>query len=390
MARRARAGHGVYGVKLFDFSRPKGHHFVPEDEAAIDPDVKVLTHVPTLHSNKTVAVFVLDCRTHKTPWKKGSAAFGPDPEGDFLGERQWNWFESAIGRSRASINIVVNGLQVHGERFPDGNTAESWGKYPLAQQRLFDAMLQHGVEAPILVSGDVHMAQLSRKDCHSRETGNVRSLVELTTSGMTHSWGTTSFPTDDPSHKPTLKQRYQSFLSGTLMRFLHVLCPWTELMVSKPSSGDLFGSGGAEGAKTGTQFSLQKNFGELEFDWEDRTVTMRAFGEDNDSAPLLSAKWSMDQLSGRSPIPGSLLQSDDFERQREANSQLESEWVCVNHRGRVSVMEQILGHVATGLAFTLVPFPVLVPAYILILLIGRSFRRARPLSRSDPSRLRTI
>jgi hypothetical protein len=234
------------------------------------------------------------------------------------------------------------------------------------------------------------MAQLSRKDCHSRETGNVRSLVELTTSGMTHSWGTTSFPTDDPSHKPTLKQRYQSFLSGTLMRFLHVLCPWTELMVSKPSSGDLFGSGGAEGAKTGTQFSLQKNFGELEFDWEDRTVTMRAFGEDNDSAPLLSAKWSMDQLSGRSPIPGSSLQSDDFERQREANSLLESEWVCVNHRGRVSVMEQILGHVATGLAFTLVPFPVLVPAYILILLIGRSFRRARPLSRSDPSRLRTI
>jgi hypothetical protein len=102
MARRARAGHGVYGVKLFDFSRPKGHHLVPEDEAAIDPDVKVLAHVPTLHSNKTVAVCA---GLSNTPWKTASAAFGPDPEGDFLGERQWSWFERAIGRSRASINV---------------------------------------------------------------------------------------------------------------------------------------------------------------------------------------------------------------------------------------------------------------------------------------------
>jgi hypothetical protein len=27
--------------------------------------VKVLAHVPTLHSNKTIAVFVLDCRTRR-------------------------------------------------------------------------------------------------------------------------------------------------------------------------------------------------------------------------------------------------------------------------------------------------------------------------------------
>lgn len=392
MFQRAQAGHGVYGVKLFDFSLPEGNHLVPEDEAGIDPDVEIQPYVPTMYSNKTVAVFVLDVRTHKTPWKKGSAAFRPDYEGDFLGERQWNWFETAIRRSRASVNVVVNGLQVHGERFPNGNTAESWGKYPLAQQRLFDAILQEGVEAPILVSGDVHMAQLSRKDCHNQETDNVKSLVEMTTSGMTHSWGTlTSHPVDNPGHKPTLKQRYESFLAGNLMRFLHALCPWTELMVSQPSSGGLFESGGAEGAKTGTQFSLQKNFGELEFDWEERTVIMRALGEEKDATPLLSAKWSMDQLSGRSPIPGSSLQPDDFKSQREENSLLQTEWVCLNHGGRVSVMEQIAGHVATGFAFTtLVPFPVLVPGYILLLVIGKFFRRARSSTRSCSSRLREM
>jgi hypothetical protein len=128
---------------------------------------------------------------------------------------------------------------------------------------------------------------------------------------------------------------------------------------------------------------------EIGFDWEDRTVVMRALGEDKYAAPLLSAKWSMDQLSGRSPIPGSLLQSDDFERQREENPLPQSEWVCVNHGGRVSVMEQIAGHVATGCAFTtLVPFPVLVPGYILFLTIGRFCRRARTWTRSVSSRLR--
>ena len=379
----------MYGVKLFDFDRPRGHQLVPEDEAGIDPDVEVLPDAPFLHSNKTVAVFVLDCRSNKTPWKIGSDAFHPDYEGDFLGERQWNWFESAIRRSRASINVVVNGLQVHGDRFPDGNVHESWGNFPSAQQRLFETMLQAGVESPILVSGDVHMAQFSRKDCQNQRTAQVRSLIEMTTSGMTHSWGTISSPADDPGYKPTFQQLYESFLSATLMHFLHFLCPWTELMVSRPSSNGLYEGGGAEGAKTGTQYSLQKNFGELEFDWEERTVTMRAIGEDMNTAPLLSGKWRMDQLSGRQTISGSLLKIKDFELQRSNSSLLDGDWTCVNYGGRVSVMEQMLGHVAAGLVFTIAPIPVLAPAYFLLLALFRFFRRGRSRTRSCSSDFRS-
>ena len=381
MSRRARAGHGVYGVKLFDFDRPEGQHLVPDHEAGIDPDIELQPHSQGFSWNKTVAVFVLDCRTHKTPWKKGFAAYRPDYEGDFLGERQWNWFETAISRSKASVNVVVNGLQIHGDRFPDGNVAEAWGKYPRAQQRLFDAMLQDGVEAPILISGDVHMAQLSRKDCSSRSTGRVKSLVEMTTSGMTHSWGSLSSPpTDDPSSKPTIYQRYQSFLSGSMMQLLHLISPWTELMVSETASdGSLHESGGAEGATTGKQYSLEKNFGELEFNWNDRTVSMRALGENRDSPPLLSARWSMDQLSGRGLIPGSSLELDDFHRQQELDSLLDKEWVCANHRGVVTIAEHVFGHVAAGFVFTtLMPFPFLLPGYFVLIVLGRYLRRARP------------
>lgn len=181
MRQRAQAGHGVYGVKVFDFARPRGNQEVPDWEAGVDVDV-ALGPPSDLYSNQTVAIFVLDVRTEKTPWKKGSDRYRPDYEGDFLGERQWQWFEKSIRRSRAAVNVIVNGLQVHAHRFPDGNVAESWAQYPRAQQRLFDAVLQDSVESPILVSGDVHMAQLMRKDCARKgEHRARRSLVEMTT-----------------------------------------------------------------------------------------------------------------------------------------------------------------------------------------------------------------
>jgi alkaline phosphatase D len=192
--KRAEKGYGLYGVKMFDFSRPVGQELVSDDEAAIDPDTVSSRNISfRRYLPKTVAVFVLDCRTNKTPWKKTS----PDYEGDMLGERQWQWFEAAIKNSRAEVNVIVNGLQVHPDVRPsDPNIYERWGAFPTARQRLYDAILQEGVKAPLLVSGDVHMSQLMRKDCYKWDPASYRILpassrravIELTTSGMTHSW----------------------------------------------------------------------------------------------------------------------------------------------------------------------------------------------------------
>ena len=106
MSRRVQAGRGVYGVKLFDFARPEGFQEVPDEEAMIDPDLDGIMN-NTTYSHRSVAVFVLDVRSNKTPWKKGSEAYLTDYEGDFLGESQWQWFEKAIARSGAAVNVVV-------------------------------------------------------------------------------------------------------------------------------------------------------------------------------------------------------------------------------------------------------------------------------------------
>jgi hypothetical protein len=411
MSRRARAGHGVYGVKLFDFDRPYGSsgsdsYEVPEWAAGMDPDAADNPSAGYAFntSNKTVAVFVLDVRTHKTPWKTGTAAYRPDPEGDFLGERQWQWFESAIRNSPASVNVVVNGLQVHANRFPDGNVAEAWGKYPRAQQRLFDALLQEGVQAPVLISGDVHMTQLMRKDCQ-RTGGNgnpndstVRPLIEMTTSGMTHSWGTLTNPkVTEPDWQPTWKLRYESLVARNLLRMLHYICPWTDLMVSSPvlssdqepsNDGKLYESGGGDETLQGLQFSLEKNFGELEFDWEERTVAMRAFGEDPDASPLLMAKTSMDQLSGNTYMPGSSLTGEDFLRvNRTRHPTIQGEWICINHRGQDNILSHVAGHVIAGVTLTVIfPIPFLMPSILLFYLIRRVTRN-RTFSRSSPTKI---
>ncbi len=57
----------------------------------------------------------------------------------------------------------------------------------------------------------------------------------------------------------------------------------------------LYENGGGEGASTGLQYSLLQNFGEMEFDWLERTVTLRSLGKDEAKPPLLMAKFSMDQ-----------------------------------------------------------------------------------------------
>ena len=381
MARRASLGYGVYGVKLFDFARPEGHILVPDDEARIDPDV-VETFPPyphsPLYSNKTVAVFVLDVRTNKDPWLDGTKALQGDYVGDFLGERQWAWFEEAIQRSNAAVNVIVSGLQINANLNPYPHWAESWSSFPRAQQRLYDAVLQDGVSAPILVSGDVHMTQLMREDCrHVRDPTKRRPLVEMTTSGMTHSWATlTNAPRKDRQYKPTLYERTETLLRGYAMNLMHQVNPWTNLLSSDATLEPA--NGGLEGAKQGLQYSLAKNFGELEFDWDERTVTLRTMGEERWGPPLLAARVSMDQLSGKVPIPGSVVDDKDFQSKasRRHPTVANSDWVCIHHRGDVSMGRQMIGHVASAVGLiAVVSVPIVLPAIALGLLLTRTRRR---------------
>jgi len=119
-----------------------------------------------------IAFHLLDNRHNKSPYS--------DPDGDFLGEEQWAWFEKSLreAKDEAAVNVVLSGIQVY-RPWPRGG--EVWRRFPKAHQRLLKTLAESRVKGLILLSGDVHMAQLNGLQC-----GNTL-IPELTSSGLTHS-----------------------------------------------------------------------------------------------------------------------------------------------------------------------------------------------------------
>lgn len=382
MCDRAKQGLGMYGVRVMDFRRPKGQEMLTDKEAGLDPDVvSDLATAETMPlSDRSVAIFTLDVRSNRTPYtKKGLDSY--DYSGDFLGERQWQWFEEAIKRSSAAVNVVVQGMQVHADRV--GTTEmEFWSNFPASQHRLYQALLQENVQAPILISGDVHFAQLLRKDC--RRFGNTKQisehttpLLEITTSGMTHAWGAKEHLCARPGSL-FLCGMWHFKLAGKVAMFLgnylNGESTWTELIdLSKPGM-ELHNTG--EG-KQGLQFALDLNFGELEIDWEDQSVTARILGKNVGAAPLLSSKWSFKFLSGKAGDNSLLEEESPF---LEMYSDLKNhgvigmdkdrtEWICANYRGTPSPFSRVVGAVVPIVTFISLSFlPIWLPLTMFIVI----------------------
>eukprot|EP00585_Thalassiosira_rotula_P002453 CAMPEP_0196132890 /NCGR_PEP_ID=MMETSP0910-20130528/2327_1 /TAXON_ID=49265 /ORGANISM="Thalassiosira rotula, Strain GSO102" /LENGTH=761 /DNA_ID=CAMNT_0041392541 /DNA_START=40 /DNA_END=2325 /DNA_ORIENTATION=+ len=451
MYQRALEGKGVYGVSLFDFSRTKrsrqsseelkndsilwgGGYWVPDEDAMIDPDIISRTNIEepfdetninysTTHS---VAIFALDVRSNKTPWSKGkqtstqnthnegsastpsnnntsSSSIIHTPALDFLGQHQWEWFQKALSNSYATVNIIVSGLQFHPERFPnDGNVIEEWSKFPRARQMIYDMILNSGANSPMLVSGDVHMAQFMRKDCvrssdimyaDADDAGDTatsfkanaqqrpyrpRPLVEITTSGMTHSWGT-SFSSQPRNHRLPLKL-YTYFVSPIFMTICHYVCPWNDILIlteddgkreneergaASPQDGEVREEI-VRGGRVGMQYYLGLNFAEFEFEFDSNddddtigggdgggAVTVRIFGKEaNNAPPKLETRWTFDQLSGNTDLPGTTAKLRDFVNAGNVeyypdsnNARSEHEWICVPHRGLASVYHEYAANI---------------------------------------------
>lgn len=427
---RASSGKGVYGVKVFDFTRQKDKRLLSDEEAGIEPSTLTTSssteRIPL--SDRSVAIFLLDIRTNKTPWsstkKKNGEWFSkffdrfqPNFEGDFLGQEQWEWLETSLKRSTATVNILVNGLQVHADRFWDGNMVEDWARFPLAQHRLYNTILKSNVSSPILVSGDVHMSELLRKDCKRQKDArfdknnnndddsdtvadnntrqNSRMLLEVTTSGMTHSWGT-NICARPHSYSCQSKHVARSLNAG--MHLAHWNGAWTDVVdLSLDDSNN--NTEEVVATKTRYQYTLERNFGEFEFDWDNEQVVIRIFGYNGSSSkPVVSTRWDFDTLSGRynngsNQGVGQNVPASDYERlyQRlvihtgsddDANDSTatlsEDDWICINYRGHPSLLLKVFGFVSPiATAGFLMFSPMIAPLTILLLWLHVFIRQRR-------------
>ena len=119
--------------------------------------------------NIKVKVILLDDRTYMDAWC---------PEGDTLGEIQWEWLQNEL-QTETDLFLIMNGIQVNVE--DRISITEKWHEH--SRKRLLDLLQKYSNS--ILITGDVHYAEILEVSCYGFP------LIELTTSGLTHSIETT-------------------------------------------------------------------------------------------------------------------------------------------------------------------------------------------------------
>lgn len=143
-------------------------------------------------------------------------------EGDVLGEEQWQWLERQLNASDANIHVVVSSIQV----LTSNPMVESWIHFPKARERLLSTLRSASPPGLILISGDVHHADML--DSYPVLANQTAPLWEVTSSGLTHSvsgmfsslsglWGLVRLPiTFWHRHRGNQSQYYLGLNFGTI------------------------------------------------------------------------------------------------------------------------------------------------------------------------------
>ena len=109
---------------------------VPEDAAVRNREGAYQSYTIGLEG-KRVKIILLDIRYFRDPLKKNPDAYQRyhiNPDGDVLGEAQWQWLEAELRNSEAQLNLIAGGIQF----LPTEQGFEKWANFPKARQRILD------------------------------------------------------------------------------------------------------------------------------------------------------------------------------------------------------------------------------------------------------------
>jgi len=163
-----------------------------------------------------VKILLLDARYFRDELErnllKGAQRYHKNKTGDILGEAQWSWLESELTNSDAAIHIIGCGIQV----IPTEHNYEKWANFPAAHQRLYDLLNQTQPNRTLLLSGDRHIAEISKIELDSLDY----PLYDITSRGMTH-----SYEKVEQKGEPN-QYRVNNILSGQ-KNFAQLLIDWS-------------------------------------------------------------------------------------------------------------------------------------------------------------------
>lgn len=142
-----------------------------------------------------VKVILLDLRYFRDTTIRSTIPghrYDPNPDGDMMGETQWAWFENELKNSKADVHIIASSIQL----ISNDHFYEKWGNFPKARQRMFDVLVKHKPRNVFVISGDRHIAEISKIEL----PGLPKPLYDVTSSGLTHTWNIKGeMPPDEPN-----------------------------------------------------------------------------------------------------------------------------------------------------------------------------------------------
>lgn len=154
-------------------------------------------------------IIMLDSRYFKDP--KGSS------NADILGPDQWLWLENQLsfdksGDSIPDLILLGSSIQV----LPTQKIfEETWSSYPHSRQRLLSLLAQSPCPNIFILSGDVHMMEVSQAHCQHGESR--KNIIELTSSGLSQTFS-------NYIKKPLNKERKEPTVilkKGFLLQYLY-------------------------------------------------------------------------------------------------------------------------------------------------------------------------
>lgn len=101
-----------------------------------------------------------------------------DPAATLLGAAQWAWLGERLAEP-ADVRLLCSSVQLGAE----GTGWECWANFPLERQRLASLIREKRANGVLVLSGDMHYADLSRWDMPGSYP-----LWDLTSSGLTEVW----------------------------------------------------------------------------------------------------------------------------------------------------------------------------------------------------------
>lgn len=134
-------------------------------------------------------IILLDTRSFRSSLNKSTMREACPPTGivpntaagaTLLGEMQWAWLSRQLNEP-ADLRIIASSIQI----IPTEHCFEKWANFPLERQRLFDLIKEKNTQHLILVSGDRHIAEISRLPT----TIIGYPLYEVTASGLNSAMG---------------------------------------------------------------------------------------------------------------------------------------------------------------------------------------------------------